>query len=92
MVAMSADLQIREGCMPFRGHRTWHRIVGDHEAAGRRRFDECTPGLQEDLHRRLPGSQRTVFEESARLPYLEEPERFREAADGFLERVEGRSP
>jgi proline-specific peptidase len=56
------------------------------------RFDECTPALQEDLHRRLPGSQWTVFEESAHLPHLEEPERFREVVEGFLERAEGSAP
>jgi proline-specific peptidase len=53
------------------------------------RFDECTPAIQEDLQRRLPGSQWTVFEDSAHLPHLEEPERFREVVEGFLERVEG---
>ena len=53
------------------------------------RHDECTPAIQEDLHRRLPGSERVAFEQSAHLPHLEEPERFREAAEGFLDRVEG---
>ena len=52
------------------------------------RHDECTPALQEDLHRRLPGSAWTVFEASAHLPHLEEPQRFREVVEGFLERVE----
>jgi hypothetical protein len=35
MVPMSADPQIREGLVPFKGRRTWSRAVGDHEAAGR---------------------------------------------------------
>ena len=52
------------------------------------RHDECTPAIQEDLHRRLPGSEWTVFEHSAHLPHLEEPERFREVVEGFLDRVE----
>ncbi|MEI6452404.1 MAG: alpha/beta hydrolase, partial [Actinomycetes bacterium] len=52
------------------------------------RYDECTPAIQEDLHRRLPGSEWTVFERSAHLPHLEEPERFREVVEAFLERVE----
>jgi len=56
------------------------------------RHDECTPAIQEDLHRRLPGSERVAFEQSAHLPHLEEPERFREAAEGFLDRVEGGAP
>ena len=52
------------------------------------RHDECTPAIQEDLHRRLPGSEWTVFEHSAHLPHLEEPERFREVVEAFLDRVE----
>lgn len=31
----------------------------------------------------------TVLEQSAHLPHLEEPERFREVVEGFLDRVEG---
>jgi len=30
-----------------------------------------------------------ILDQSAHLPHLEEPERFREAAEGFLDRVEG---
>ena len=52
------------------------------------RYDECTPAIQEDLHRRLPGSEWTVFERSAHLPHLEEPQCFREVVEGFLDRVE----
>jgi pimeloyl-ACP methyl ester carboxylesterase len=129
MVPMSADPPISEGFVPFRGHRTWYRVVGDRVAAGKLplvllnggpgvphdyfeplaewaragrlpgiaapalvlggRHDECTPAIQEDLHHRLPGSERVVFEQSAHLPHLEEPERFREAVEGFLDRVEG---
>jgi L-proline amide hydrolase len=103
MVPMS-DLQIREGFVAFRGHRTWYRVSGtfkEWDVRGRLpgilapsqvlggRFDECTLAIQEDLHRRLPGSEWTVFRESAHLPHLEEPERFREVVEGFLQRVEG---
>ena len=52
------------------------------------RHDECTPAIQEDLHRRLPGSKWVVFEESSHLPHLEEPERFREVVEAFLACVE----
>ena len=52
------------------------------------RFDECTPVIQEDLHRRLPGSEWVVFEESSHAPHLEEPERFLAVVDGFLRKVE----
>ncbi len=52
------------------------------------RFDECTPAIQEDLHRRLPGSEWVVFEESSHMPHLEERERFLEVVARFLRRVE----
>jgi L-proline amide hydrolase len=53
------------------------------------RYDECTPAIQEDLHRRLPGSEWVVFEQSSHMPHLEEPERFLTIVDAFLRRVEG---
>ena len=52
------------------------------------RFDECTPVIQEDLHRRLPGSEWVVFERSSHMPHLEEPERFVHVVDTFLRVVE----
>ena len=52
------------------------------------RHDECTPLIQEDLDGRLPGSEWAVFEESAHVPYLEEPARRRAVVEGLLERVE----
>lgn len=52
------------------------------------RYDECTPAIQEDLHRRLPGSEWVVFERSSHMPHLEEPERFMEVVERFLGRVE----
>jgi pimeloyl-ACP methyl ester carboxylesterase len=52
------------------------------------RHDECTPALVEPLHRGIAGSEWVVFEESAHVSYLEEPERYLEVVDGFLERVE----
>jgi proline-specific peptidase len=52
------------------------------------RFDECTPVIQEDLHRRLPGSEWVVFEESSHAPFLEETESFVAVVDAFLRRVE----
>jgi hypothetical protein len=71
MVPMSADPQIREGLVPFRGHSTWSRAVGDHEAAGRPPLVLVNGG---------PG---------ATHDYFEPPERFREVAEWFLDRVEG---
>lgn len=52
------------------------------------RHDECTPAIQEDLHRRLPSSEWVVFERSSHMPHLEEPRRFLEVVDKFLRRVE----
>ncbi len=51
------------------------------------RHDECTPAIQEDLHRRLPGSEWVVFEESSHMPHLEEQERFLDVVGGFLRRA-----
>ena len=52
------------------------------------RFDECTPALVEALHRGITGSDWVLFEESAHMPYLEEPERYLQVVGGFLDRVE----
>ncbi len=56
------------------------------------RHDECTPKLVEPLHEGISGSEWVLFEESAHMPYLEEPERFLEVVGGFLDRVEGLRP
>jgi pimeloyl-ACP methyl ester carboxylesterase len=52
------------------------------------RHDECTPALVEPLHRGISGSQWVLFEQSAHMPYLEEPERYLQVVGGFLDRVE----
>jgi L-proline amide hydrolase len=52
------------------------------------KYDECTPAIQRDLHRRLPGSEWVLFEESSHMPHLEEAGRFLAVVDGFLRRVE----
>jgi L-proline amide hydrolase len=52
------------------------------------RHDECTPALVEVLHRGIAGSEWVVFEESAHMPHLEEPERFVGVVGAFLDRVE----
>ena len=53
--------------------------------------DECTPALVEPLHRGIAGSEWVLFEESAHMPYLEEPERYLEIVGGFLGRVEAQT-
>jgi L-proline amide hydrolase len=54
------------------------------------RHDECTPTLVEPLHHGIAGSEWVLFEDSAHMPYLEEPERYLEVVGAFLERVEAR--
>jgi pimeloyl-ACP methyl ester carboxylesterase len=54
------------------------------------RHDECTPKLVEPLHDGISGSEWVLFEVSAHMPYLEEPERYLEVVGAFLERVEAR--
>ena len=52
------------------------------------RYDECTPALVEPLAQGIAGAEWVLFEESAHMPYLEEPERYLEVVGAFLERVE----
>ena len=52
------------------------------------RHDECTPALVEPLHEGIAGSEWVLFEDSAHMAYLEEPERYLEVVDAFLDRVE----
>jgi pimeloyl-ACP methyl ester carboxylesterase len=52
------------------------------------RYDECTPALVEPLHGGIAGSEWVVFERSAHMPYLEEPERYLQVVGEFLDRVE----
>ncbi len=54
------------------------------------RFDEATPAVVEALQRGIPGSERVVFEESAHMPHLEEPESYLRVVQDFLERAETR--
>ena len=32
---MNPEMPAKEGYVPFRGYKTWYRIVGDHEEAGK---------------------------------------------------------
>jgi pimeloyl-ACP methyl ester carboxylesterase len=54
------------------------------------RHDECTPSLVEPLHAGIAGSEWVIFEGSAHMPYLEEPEQYLQVVGEFLERVEAR--
>ena len=55
------------------------------------RYDECTPAIVEPLHRGLEDSEWVLFENSAHMPYLEEPELYLELVGSFLERVEAQT-
>jgi L-proline amide hydrolase len=52
------------------------------------RYDICTPAVAETLHRGITGSEYVLFEESAHIPFVEEPERYRRVLGDFLSRVE----
>ncbi|MBI1801271.1 MAG: proline iminopeptidase-family hydrolase [Chloroflexi bacterium] len=56
------------------------------------RYDEATPAITETVHRGIPGSEWVIFENSAHMPHVEEPERFMQVLDGFLSRVESHLP
>jgi L-proline amide hydrolase len=50
--------------------------------------DEVRPQLVATMHGRLRHAERVLFEDSSHMPHIEEPERFREVVQGFLERSE----
>jgi L-proline amide hydrolase len=52
------------------------------------RYDEATPAIAETVHRGIPGSESVIFEESAHLCHVEEPDRFLRVMDDFLTRIE----
>jgi L-proline amide hydrolase len=55
------------------------------------RYDECTPALVEPLRTGIAAAESVVFEQSAHMAYLEEPERYLEVVGAFLERVEAQT-
>ena len=48
------------------------------------RFDECVPEHAWEMHQRIPGSRFELFESSAHMPFIEEPERFDRVMREFL--------
>jgi len=54
------------------------------------RYDECTPAATAWYQSLLPDAEMVVFENSAHLHSLEEPERYLQTVRGFLHGVEGR--
>jgi L-proline amide hydrolase len=50
------------------------------------RYDEATPALQEAMLAAIKGSEWVVFENSAHVPHVEEPERYLAVVDEWLRR------
>ena len=48
------------------------------------RFDECVPEHMWEMHQRIAGSRFELFESSAHLPFIEEPDRFDQVMREFL--------
>ena len=55
------------------------------------RYDECTPDTTAWYHSLMPGSEMIVFEQSAHMTHLEEPELYVQTVRDFLHKVEGRT-
>jgi L-proline amide hydrolase len=52
------------------------------------RYDLVSPAAAATLYRGIAGSEWVVFEQSAHVPHLEEPQRYLEVLDGFLAKAE----
>ena len=48
------------------------------------RYDECVPEHMWDMHQRVAGSRYELFESSAHMPFIEEPEKFDRVMRDFL--------
>ncbi|MGH2403465.1 MAG: proline iminopeptidase, partial [bacterium] len=48
------------------------------------RYDELTTTCSETLHRGIPNSRTVIFEESAHLAHLEEPDKYRQVVADFM--------
>jgi L-proline amide hydrolase len=53
------------------------------------RYDEATPIIVETIHRNIPGSEWIIFENSSRMPHVEETDLFLQVLNRFLTHVEG---
>jgi proline-specific peptidase len=48
------------------------------------RFDECVPEHMREMHERIAGSRFELFESSAHMPFIEEPDKFDSVMRDFL--------
>jgi proline-specific peptidase len=55
------------------------------------RYDELTPACAETLSRGIPRARRVVFENSAHLAFMEEPDRYRKVVADFMAETESPS-
>lgn len=53
------------------------------------RFDECSPEDMREMHHRIAGSRFEFFENSAHMPFIEEPDRFDRVMREFLQLHDG---
>jgi len=66
-----------------------HRPVIFYDQLGCGRYDECTPGHLEEIHRRIGGSQLVIIEDASHLCFAEKPEEFNQVISAFLDRTAG---
>jgi hypothetical protein len=85
MVPMSADLQIRQGFVPFRDHRTWYRSVGDREAASTTESPEYEEAMMLYYRRHVC---RLDPWPACLQPAFARPAEDSTVVEGFLERAE----
>jgi proline-specific peptidase len=52
------------------------------------RYDELTPACAETLHQGIPHSRMVIFEESAHMAHLEEPDKYRQVVSDFIMEIE----
>jgi proline iminopeptidase len=50
--------------------------------------DEARPAHMQDMHRRIHGSELTIFPDASHLCFWEQRESFMATVNGFLDRVE----
>jgi L-proline amide hydrolase len=48
-------------------------------------YDEATPAMVAEIHRRIPGATWELFPESSHMPHIEEPARFKRIVNAFLD-------
>jgi proline iminopeptidase len=56
------------------------------------RYDECTPGHLEEMHRRIPGSQLAIIEDASHLCFAEQPAEFNKLINAFFDRTDADTP